>query len=159
MAVYSVKQKYLTDNYAVVVLVTNADPLEVGQSVVIAGVDATFNGTYTVRALPQYLYTGVDSDGDLLYDINIPIQNQAFTQRPLLMSLEQPPLAHLQLPRHALGSLLGMSRTGSVSEPRQLETPHSLQCARQLLRNFAGDAEWKQAMWIRLRPSLRKMYS
>ena len=53
MAVYSVQQKYLTDNYAVVVLLTNADPLEVGQSVTIAGVDATFNGTYTVFVGPN----------------------------------------------------------------------------------------------------------
>ena len=66
MAVYSVKQKYLIDNYAVVVLVTNADPLEVGQSVVIAGVDATFNGTYTVEALPQYYFNGVDIEGFFL---------------------------------------------------------------------------------------------
>jgi len=76
MAVYSVTQKYLTDNYAVVVLLTNADPLEVGQSVTIAGVDATFNGTYTVCELPQYYYTGVDEQGFLHYDIEAPIQNQ-----------------------------------------------------------------------------------
>jgi hypothetical protein len=75
MATYTVTEKYLIDNYAVVQLLTSAE-IELGASVVIAGVDGTFNGTYTVRALPQYLYTGVDSDGDLLYDINIPIQNQ-----------------------------------------------------------------------------------
>jgi hypothetical protein len=76
MAVYSVKQKYLTDNYAIVVLVTNADPLEVGQSVTIAGVDATFNGTYTVAALPEYYFTGVDEQGFFIYDIEAPIANQ-----------------------------------------------------------------------------------
>jgi len=76
MAVYSVTQKYLTDNYAVVVLLTNADPLEVGQSVTIAGVDATFNGTYTVVALPQYYFTGVDDQGFFHYDIEAPIANQ-----------------------------------------------------------------------------------
>ena len=65
MAVYSVQQKYLTDNYAVIVLLTNADPLEVGQSVTIASVDATFNGTYTVVGLPQYYFTGVDDQGFL----------------------------------------------------------------------------------------------
>ena len=63
MAVYSVTQKYLVDNYAVLVLLTNADPLEVGQSFTVAGVDATFNGSYTVHALPQYRYTGVDEYG------------------------------------------------------------------------------------------------
>ena len=76
MAVYSVQQKYLTDNYAVIVLLTNADPLEVGQSVTIAGVDATFNGTYTVVGLPQYYFTGVDDQGFFVYDIEAPIANQ-----------------------------------------------------------------------------------
>ena len=76
MAVYSVKQKYLTDNYAVVVLQTNAEPLEIGQSFTVAGVDATFNGTYVVRALPQYYFTGVDLQGFFLYDIELPISNQ-----------------------------------------------------------------------------------
>lgn len=76
MAVYSVQQKYLTDNYAVVALLTNADPLEVGQSVTIASVDATFNGTYTVVALPQYYFTGVNEEGFFLYDIELPIANQ-----------------------------------------------------------------------------------
>ena len=75
MAVYSVTQKYLIDNYAVVQLLTDAE-IELGASVVIAGVDATFNGTYTVRALPQYLYVGIDTEGDLLYNANIPIANQ-----------------------------------------------------------------------------------
>jgi hypothetical protein len=75
MAVYSVTQKYLIDNYAVVQLLTDAE-IELGASVVLAGVDATFNGTYTVRALPQYLYVGIDTEGDLLYDVNIPIANQ-----------------------------------------------------------------------------------
>lgn len=75
MAVYSVTQKYLIDNYAVVQLLTDAE-IELGASVVIAGVDATFNGTYSVRALPQYLYIGIDTEGDLLYDVNIPIANQ-----------------------------------------------------------------------------------
>ena len=75
MATYTVTEKYLIDNYAVVQLLTPAE-IELGASVVIAGVDGTFNGTYTVRALPQYLYIGIDSDGDLLYDINVPIQNQ-----------------------------------------------------------------------------------
>ena len=76
MAVYSVQQKYLTDNYAVIALITNADPLEVGQSVTIAGVDATFNGTYTVVGLPQYYFTGVDDQGFFVYDIEAPIANQ-----------------------------------------------------------------------------------
>lgn len=80
MATYSITNKYLVDDYAVVELLTQAD-LELGVTVTVAGVDATFNGTYTVRALPQYLFTGVDTQGDLLYDYNIPIRNQVLYAR------------------------------------------------------------------------------
>ena len=76
MAAYSVKQKYLIDNYAVLVLLTNADPLEVGQSFTVTNVDATFNGTYTVFALPQYYFTGVNIEGFFNYNIEAPILNQ-----------------------------------------------------------------------------------
>ena len=76
MAAYSVKQKYLVDNYAVLVLLTNADPLEVGQSFTVTGVDATFNGTHTVYQLPEYRFTGVDQYGFFEYDYEQPIQHQ-----------------------------------------------------------------------------------
>jgi hypothetical protein len=76
MAAYSVTQKYIVDNYAVVVLLTNADPLEVGQSFTLAGVDATFNGTYTVHTLPPFRFMGVDEYGFFIYDPEQPIQNQ-----------------------------------------------------------------------------------
>ena len=76
MAVYSVTQKYLLDDYAVLQLLTPSE-IAVGQSITVAGVDATFNGSnLVVRALPQYLYIGIDTEGDLLYDINVPIANQ-----------------------------------------------------------------------------------
>jgi hypothetical protein len=75
MAVYSVTQKYLLDNYAVLQSLTPTE-IAVGQSITVASVDATFDGTFTVRALPQYLYIGIDTEGDLLYDINVPIPNQ-----------------------------------------------------------------------------------
>ena len=75
MATYTVTNKYLIDDYAVLQLLTPTE-LDVGQSITVASVDATFNGTYTVRALPQYLFEGVDTEGDLLYDVNVPIANQ-----------------------------------------------------------------------------------
>jgi hypothetical protein len=80
MATYTVTNKYLIDDYAVLQLLTPTE-LEVGQSITVAAVDATFNGTYTVRALPQYLFEGVDTEGDLLYDVNIPIANQVLYAR------------------------------------------------------------------------------
>jgi hypothetical protein len=75
MATYTVTNKYLIDDYAVLQLLTPSE-IAVGQSITVAGVDATFNGTFTVRALPQYEYLGVDSEGDLLYDFQVPIANQ-----------------------------------------------------------------------------------
>ena len=75
MAAYTVTHKQLTDNYAVLQLLTEAE-IEVGASVVITNVDATFNGTYIVYALPQYAFTGVDDEGDLLFDPLVTIPNQ-----------------------------------------------------------------------------------
>jgi hypothetical protein len=75
MATYTVTNKYLIDNFAVVQLLTAAE-LELGQSITVAGVGSPFDGSFTVRALPQYRFTGVDTEGDLLYDYQEPIANQ-----------------------------------------------------------------------------------
>jgi len=75
MATYSVTFKSLLDNYAVLQLLTPSE-IAVGESIVVTSVDATFNGTYTVYALPEFEYLGIDSEGDLLYDFNVPIPNQ-----------------------------------------------------------------------------------
>jgi hypothetical protein len=75
MATYTVTNKYLIDDFAVLQLLTPSE-IAVGQSITVAGVDATFNGTFTVRALPQYLFIGVDTQGDLLYDYQVPIADQ-----------------------------------------------------------------------------------
>jgi hypothetical protein len=75
MATYTVTNKYLVDNYAVLQLLT-PNEIALGQSITVAGVDATFNGSASVVALPQYLFLGTDTQGDLLYDYQVPIQNQ-----------------------------------------------------------------------------------
>jgi hypothetical protein len=75
MATYTVTNKYLIDNFAVLQLLTPSE-IAVGSSITVAGVDATFNGTYSVRALPQYLFLGIDTQGDLLYDYQMPIADQ-----------------------------------------------------------------------------------
>lgn len=80
MAVYQVISKQLTSNYAVLQLLTPAE-LEVGQSITVAAIDATFNGTYTIRALPDYYFTGVDDEGDLEYNPAITIPNQVLYAR------------------------------------------------------------------------------
>jgi hypothetical protein len=75
MAVYTVTFKQLTDNYAVLQTLT-ANELEVDRAITVAGVGAPFNGTFTVYALPQYEFIGVDSDGDLLYNVDVAVPNQ-----------------------------------------------------------------------------------
>jgi hypothetical protein len=80
MATYTVTNKYLIDDFAVLQLLTPSE-IAVGQSITVAGVDATFNGSYSVRALPQYLFIGVDTEGDLLYDYQIPIADQVLYAR------------------------------------------------------------------------------
>ena len=75
MAAYTVTHKQLTDNYAVLQLLTAAE-IEVAASVVITGVNATFNGTYIVYALPQYYFLGVDDEGDLLFNYEVPVPFQ-----------------------------------------------------------------------------------
>jgi hypothetical protein len=80
MATYTVTNKYLIDDFAVLQLLTSSE-IAVGESITVAGVDATFNGSYSVRALPQYLFIGVDTEGDLLYDYQIPIADQVLYAR------------------------------------------------------------------------------
>jgi hypothetical protein len=73
--VYQVAHKTLIDNYAVLETLT-PNEVYVGASIVVAGVDATFNGTVTVYAVPEYLFIGVDDDGDLLYNYEVPVPFQ-----------------------------------------------------------------------------------
>ena len=76
MAIYNTASKQLSDNYA---CISTLEPTEivVGQSVTVASIGAPFNGTFTVLALPQYLFTGVDGvTGEFLYDENMPVPNQ-----------------------------------------------------------------------------------
>ena len=76
MTTYNTATKQLLDNYA---CISTLEPTEivVGQSVIVASIGAPFNGTFTVLALPQYLYTGVDGvTGEFLYDENVPVPNQ-----------------------------------------------------------------------------------
>jgi len=80
MAAYPVAFKQLLDNYAVLQTLT-PNELEVGRSFSVSGVDATFNGNYTVYALPQYLFTGIDTEGNLLYDVDVPLANQVLFSR------------------------------------------------------------------------------
>lgn len=76
MAVAQITNKQLLDNYAVVQLLTDADPLAVGDSFTVAGVGAPFDGTFTVWALPPFLFLGVDNEGDLTYNYEVALPGQ-----------------------------------------------------------------------------------
>jgi len=75
MATYTVTHKQLLDNYAVLQLLTPSE-IAIGQSITVSGIAAPFSGTFTVVALPEYLYVGTDSEGDLDFDPFTPIPNQ-----------------------------------------------------------------------------------
>lgn len=75
MAVYTVSFKQLLDGYAVLQTLVNSE-IEVDRSITVAGVGAPFNGTFTVYALPQYEYVGLDGEGNLLYNVDMPVANQ-----------------------------------------------------------------------------------
>lgn len=76
MTTYNTASKQLLNNYA---CISTLEPTEivVGQSITVASIAAPFNGTFQVLALPQYLFTGIDStNGELLFNENVPVPNQ-----------------------------------------------------------------------------------
>ena len=76
MATYKTQTKQLLDNYACISTL-EANEIALGESVTVSGLASPFSGTFTVLALPQYLFTGIDgTTGELLYDENVPVPNQ-----------------------------------------------------------------------------------
>jgi hypothetical protein len=75
VATYTITHKQVVSNVAIVQLL---EPLEfeVGQSITIAGVNATWNGSHKILALPEYYLTGVTDQGDYTYDTARIIPNQ-----------------------------------------------------------------------------------
>ena len=76
MATYKTQTKQLLNNYACISTL-EANEIALGESVTVSGLASPFSGTFTVLALPQYLFTGIDgTTGELLYDENIAVPNQ-----------------------------------------------------------------------------------
>ena len=75
MATYAITHNQRLDNYAVVQLLVNTE-IQPGETVTLSGLSHSLNGTYVVYACPEYLYRGVDDEGDLILDADYPIQNQ-----------------------------------------------------------------------------------
>jgi hypothetical protein len=63
------------DNYAVLQTFVDTD-IQSQDSVVVAGADHGFSGTQTVISTEPYLFTGVSSEGDLLFDYDVIMENQ-----------------------------------------------------------------------------------
>lgn len=74
MAVFTLTHAMRQDNYAVLQTL-EATEIGIGQSITVAG-STGFNGTFTVLAVPVYRFTGVDDEGDFIYDTDEIIENQ-----------------------------------------------------------------------------------
>jgi len=76
VTVFSVLAYQRLDGYAIIQTLTDT-PIEVGQSITVAGVGQGLDGTYTVLLCPQYAYDGVESDtGQWTFDPSVPRANQ-----------------------------------------------------------------------------------
>jgi hypothetical protein len=76
MAVYASATKVALNDYACISTLEPTD-IQVGDSVVVAGLGAAFNGTFTVLSCPQYKYTGIDgTTGEWIFDPTQPVPNQ-----------------------------------------------------------------------------------
>jgi hypothetical protein len=75
MPVYAITHRQVTDDYLVVQTLEATD-VGIGQSVTVAGLGATLNGTYTVLDVPTYRYIGIDDEGDWIFDPEEIILNQ-----------------------------------------------------------------------------------
>lgn len=75
MAIYTVTHKTLIENYASLQLLEQHD-IDPGDTVTVAGVNATFNGSRTVYATPEYLFIGVSTEGDLEYNYDVAVPYQ-----------------------------------------------------------------------------------
>ena len=76
MATYTVTNKMRLTDVAVLQTLTPHD-LDVGDLIDVAGVGDGFDDTsLLVRAIPDHLFTGVDDQGDYVYNYNVLIPNQ-----------------------------------------------------------------------------------
>lgn len=72
MATFTVTHKQVTENVAIVQLLTEHN-IEIGQSITLSNMGAPWDGTHVVTGLPMYLLTSVSDQGDPIYNIDGPI--------------------------------------------------------------------------------------
>lgn len=75
MATFTITHRTRLEN-VVVVQTLDATPVAVGDSITVSGLGNGMDGTFTVLAVPPYLFAGVTDEGDYWYDYDIIIPNQ-----------------------------------------------------------------------------------
>lgn len=75
MATFTVTHLQRVDD-VVVLRTLEPNGIEVGQTITVSGVGATYNGTVVVRAVPNGYFMGVDDFGDYIFDNAIIYTNQ-----------------------------------------------------------------------------------
>ena len=80
MATYTINFRQVTDNHIVISTLEDTE-IGIGQSVTLGNLGSTLNGTYTVVAVPIYLFLGVDEEGNHLFDYDEIIINQLMMQK------------------------------------------------------------------------------
>jgi len=79
MATYSITHHQRLDDVAVVQTLQSTD-ITVGDLITVADAGSGFNGTVTVISTESYEFTGVDDEGDLLFNYDVIIPNQVLYQ-------------------------------------------------------------------------------
>jgi len=75
MATFSITHRMRLDDVAVIQTLTETD-IAVGQSITVAGLGNGLDGSQTVVAVPQFLFTGLTDEGDPTFNTDIIIPNQ-----------------------------------------------------------------------------------
>ena len=81
MATAAITNAYRIDNYAAFQLLVNID-LNDGQTITVTNVGTGWNGTYTVVSQSQWMLTGVDDQGELVFSSVTQIPNQVIVYCP-----------------------------------------------------------------------------
>lgn len=76
MAVYTVTHGIHLDDVSAVQTLTSVDNIRLGDSIVVAGAGAKFNGTFTIISVEPYAYKGKDEEGYLQFDYEDSKPNQ-----------------------------------------------------------------------------------
>ena len=91
MAVVTVIAQQQVDNFSVLETSVGTE-IAVGRAITVASLATTaFNGSFTVYALPQYQYLGVNATtGEPIYDTNIPRPNQVMYRNVQTTNIQEP---------------------------------------------------------------------